>query len=594
MRTAEMILGMIQERGRKGLPLNRVYRLLYKQDLFVMAYGRIACNHGALTPGVNKDTVEGMSLEKIDKIIDALRHDTYQLSPARRVYIEKKNSTKKRPLGLPTWSDKLVQEVIRLILEALYEPQFSPHSHGFRANRGCHTALFEIHRYWSGMAWFIEGDISACFDSFDHKILLDTLSEKIKDGRFIQFIGKLLKAGYLEDWKFNRTMSGTPQGGVVSPILCNIYLDKLDKYVETTLKPLYNRGGQRKANHAYNALRAKCKRRAKKGDWSEANKLRKLAQSMPSRDVTDPEYRRLTYVRYADDFLLGFFGPKGEAEDIKLQLAEFLQAQLKLELSKTKTLVTHARTEAARFLGYEIATLHNDAKRDRHGRRSINGAIALRVPKNLVLEKRKPFERNGKPIQRTERTRNTAFSIVSDYQAEYRGIVEYYRMAYNLGVFNSLKRVMEISLVKTLANKFKCKCSVIHKKYTVMEKDEKGKRLVIRVTLEREDRKPLVAQWGGISLAHSIKTTLNDYPQMVWNQRTELEERLLAQKCELCGSRKDIHVHHVRKLADLNRTGRKDIPLWKRTMIARRRKTLVVCQICHQNITAQSCGYQRK
>lgn len=351
MRTAEMILGMIQERGRKGLPLNRVYRLLYKQDLFVMAYGRIARNHGALTPGVNKDTVEGMSLEKIDKIIDALRHDTYQLSPARRVYIEKKNSTKKRPLGLPTWSDKLVQEVIRLILEALYEPQFSPHSHGFRANRGCHTALFEIHRYWSGMAWFIEGDISACFDSFDHKILLDTLSEKIKDGRFIQFIGKLLKAGYLEDWKFNRTMSGTPQGGVVSPILCNIYLDKLDKYVETTLKPLYNRGGQRKANHAYNALRAKCKRRAKKGDWSEANKLRKLAQSMPSRDVTDPEYRRLTYVRYADDFLLGFFGPKGEAEDIKLQLAEFLQAQLKLELSKTKTLVTHARTEAARFLG---------------------------------------------------------------------------------------------------------------------------------------------------------------------------------------------------------------------------------------------------
>ncbi len=218
MREAKTILAIIQERGKKGLPLERVYRHLFNRDLYLMAYGKIYRNAGAMTPGITPETVDSMSLAKIDAIIEAVRYERYRWTPTRRVYIEKKNSTKKRPLSMPTWSDKLLQEVIRLILEAYFEPQMSEHSHGFRPGRGCHTALQEIDRTWLGTTWFIEGDIKACYDSLDHGILLDTLAEKIHDGRFLRLIRELLEAGYLEEWKYNATLSGAPQGGIVSPV----------------------------------------------------------------------------------------------------------------------------------------------------------------------------------------------------------------------------------------------------------------------------------------------------------------------------------------------------------------------------------------
>jgi len=216
MRSAEAILEIIRERGKKGLPLERVYKLLFNRNLYLMAYGKIYRNDGAMTHGVTNETPEGMSLEKIDAIIEALRYERYQFLPVQRTYIPKKTG-KQRPLGLPVWSDKLVQEVIRLILEAYYEPQFSDHSHGFRPQRGCHTALREISQKWVGTAWFIEGDISQCFDKLDHDLLLRTLSENIHDGRFINLMRELFEAGYMEDWTWNQTLSGVPQGGIVTP-----------------------------------------------------------------------------------------------------------------------------------------------------------------------------------------------------------------------------------------------------------------------------------------------------------------------------------------------------------------------------------------
>jgi len=245
MRNADTILGLIRERGSKGLPLERVYKLLYEKDLYLKAYGRIYGNKGAMTHGVTDETPDGMSLEKIDAIIEALRYERYQWLPARRAYIPKKNG-KKRPLGMPVWSDKLLQEVIRLILEAYFEPQFSDHSHGFRPKRGCHTALREVYNKWKGTVWFIEGDISQCFDRLDHELLLNALEKHIHDGRFIAFMRGLLDAGYMEEWTFNQTLSGVPQGGVVSPILSNILLDTLDKFVETILIPKYTKGAKKK------------------------------------------------------------------------------------------------------------------------------------------------------------------------------------------------------------------------------------------------------------------------------------------------------------------------------------------------------------
>jgi group II intron reverse transcriptase/maturase len=263
MRNAATVLEIIRERGRKGLPLERVYRCLFNPDLFLLAYGKLYRNAGAMTPGTTRETVDGMSLDKIEAIITTIRHERYRWTPVRRTYIAKKGSTKKRPLGLPTWSDKLVQEVIRLILEAYYEPQFSSRSHGFRPGRGCHTALGEIYHQWHGTVWFIEGDISDCFGSLDHSIMRSILEKKIQDGRFLRLINGLLQAGYLKEWRHHCTFSGAPQGGVVSPILSNIYLNELDSWVEETLLPAYNQGDRRTPYRPYMRL------------WSRARELEK-------------------------------------------------------------------------------------------------------------------------------------------------------------------------------------------------------------------------------------------------------------------------------------------------------------------------------
>jgi group II intron reverse transcriptase/maturase len=586
MRNAETILAVIQERGKRGLPLERVYRLLFNRNLYLAAYGKIYRNDGATTPGSTRETVDGMSQAKIEAIIEALRLERYRWTPVRRTYIPKTDG-KQRPLGIPTWSDKLLQEAIRMILEAYFEPQFSDHSHGFRADRGCHTALREIKETWLGTVWFIEGDISGCFDNIDHEVLLSILAERIHDGRFLRLIANLLKAGYLEEWKFNVTLSGTPQGGIVSPILANIYLDRLDKYVETTLLPAHNRGTRRKPHPEYHRMGNRMRYLANTGRATEAKALRRKVQSMPSVATVDPGYRRLRYARYADDFLLGFTGPRAEAEAIKRQLQAFLRDMLKLELSETKTLITHARTKSARFLGYEVVVLQANQQRDVRGKRTINGQIGLKVPVDVVKAKCRAYMRHGKPIHRRERTHDTAFSIVEQYQTEYRGLVQYYQMAFNLHRLDRLRWVMEQSLTKTLAAKWRITVQKVFDRLQTTIGTPDGSHKVLQVVIERgEGKKPLVAQWGAISLKHRTDAVLNDQPLKVRNRRTELLERLLADGCELCGSRIDVQVHHIRRLSDLRRKGRAEKPEWVKQMAARHRKTLVVCHRCHTDIHA--------
>jgi group II intron reverse transcriptase/maturase len=586
MRDAETILGIIRERGRRGLPLTDAYRQLFQTTLYLRAYGRIYRNAGALTPGTTAETADGMSLVKIRKLIDTVRYERYRWTPVRRTYIPKPNG-KRRPLGIPTWSDKLLQEAIRSILEAYYEPQFSDHSHGFRPQRGCHTALQTVQRTWNGTTWFIEGDIAQCFDRLDHEVLLATLREKIQDNRFLRLIANLLKAGYLEDWKFNATLSGTPQGGVVSPILSNVYLDRLDKFVEQALIPTYNRGNERKTNPAYEVLRSRYKRRKAAGRHEEAQTLFREMRRIPSKALVDPDYRRLRYVRYADDFLLGFIGPRNEAEEIKRHLNEFLHDTLKLELSEEKTLITQARTTAAHFLGYEVVTLKDDRKHTesgaRAGARAINGVVGLRVPAEVARRKCTPYLRHGKPIHRSERLNDSLYSIVQQYQAEYRGIVEFYRLAFNVHRFKRLRWVAEQSLTKTLAGKLKIHVSEVYDRFQTVVQTARGTSKVLQILVNRgPDKAPLVAQWGGIPLARDREAVLNDQPQPIWNRRTELLERLLADKCELCGSQEDVEVHHVRSLKDLQQKGKAELPEWAKTMIARHRKTLVLCWVCHR------------
>ena len=385
MQNAETVLGVLRERGRQGLPCDELYRQMFNTSLYLLAYGNIYSNQGAMTPGTCDETADGMSGAKIGKIIAAMRGERYRFAPVRRVYIPKKNG-KLRPLGLPSWSDKLVGEVVRLLLEAYYEPAFSDHSHGFRKGRGCHTALRKVQETWTGTVWFIEGDISDFFGSTDHEILMKILAEKIRDNRFLRLIRNMLKAGYLEDWQYHDTLSGTPQGSVVSPALSNVYLHKLDEFVERELIPQYTRGNSRKVNREYSRL-AKQRQDARRcGDRAGARELAQQMRNLPYGDPMDPGYRRLRYIRYADDHLLGFTGPKAEAEQIKAKLAAFLRETLALELNQPKTLITCARTRAARFLGYEITVQHCNTKLT-NGCRSANGRIALRVPLDVIKAK---------------------------------------------------------------------------------------------------------------------------------------------------------------------------------------------------------------
>ena len=587
MRNADAVLGVIRDRGTRGLPLEDIYRQLFNRDLYLCAYAKLYQNSGAMTPGTTVETVDGMALAKIDAVIEALRFERYRWTPVRRVQIPKANG-KTRPLGIPTWSDKLLQEVVRMLLEAYYEPQFSDHSHGFRPGHGCHSALSEVTTGWTGVRWFIEGDIKGCFDTIDHQVLLSILREKLHDNRFLRLIANLLRAGYLEDWRYGETLSGTPQGGIASPILANIYLDRLDQFVEQTLLPANTRGEARKTNPQWKAVQNGARYHRKQGHWERAKALRKEMHRLPSGDPGDPEYRRLRYVRYADDFLLGFTGPKAEAEAIKLRLREFLRDTLKLELTEEKTLITHAGTHAARFLGYEVVNQQADDKHDRHGRRKVNGRIGLRLPLDALRKRCALYLRNGKPTHRNELLHDTDFSIVGRYQAEYRGVVQYYLLAQNVSWLGTLRWVMQRSLSKTLAAKHQTTALQAVRPYLTTAATEHGPMACLRVVVQRgDDKKPLVAQFGGIPLRRQREAILVDRsPRLYRAERSELLQRFLAQECEMCGSTDQVEVHHIRRLKDMDSPGRRPKPLWTKIMATRRRKTLVVCRACHLAIHA--------
>lgn len=584
MQSAATVLGVLRERGRRGLPLEEMYRQMFNPQLYLLAYGRIYSNHGAMTPGATGETADGMSMDTINRTIEAMRHERFRFSPVRRVRIPKKNG-KTRPLGLPTWTDKLVGEVIRLLLEAYYEPQFSARSYGFRPRRGSHTALTDVADTWTGTTWFIEGDISDCFGSLDHDVMITILAEKIHDNRFLRLLRNMLQAGYLEDWTWNATLSGAPQGGVASPILSNIYLHKLDLFVEQKLIPEYTRGTRRKSNPAYTRLSSIIERGRRRGDRATVRQARKQRRPLPSLDPRDPGYRRLRYSRYADDHLLGFTGPKAEAEQIKQRLATFLRDELKLELSQEKTLITHARSQAARYLGYEI-TAHHDHRKGARGRRWTDGFIKLSVPTPVIKAKIAPYLRRGKPAHRPELINQNDHTIVATFGAQYRGLVQYYLLAGNVYRLSRLEGVMRTSMLRTLAAKHRSSVSKMTARHRAKTQTPHGLRTCFEARIERQGRNPLVARFGGIPLRRNRNAVPYDrIPDPTPHRHREVVQRLLHGVCEICQQTDNIQIHQIRRLADL--TGKAaDQGNWATIMARKRRKTLVLCGTCHDAVHA--------
>jgi group II intron reverse transcriptase/maturase len=584
MQKAVVVLSVLRERGRCGLPCTQLYRQMFNEDLYLLAYGRIYANQGAMTPGASTETADDMSEAKISQIIGAMRHERYRFSPARRTYIPKKNG-KLRPLGVTSWSDKLVGEVVRLLLEAYYEPQFSGRSHGFRKGRGCHTALREIRDQWSGTVWFIEGDISDCYGSIDHSVLLSILAEKIHDNRFLRLISDMLKAGYLEDWAYHDTLSGCAQGGVASPVLSNVYLDKLDKFVEQELIPQYTRGETRSPNPAYTRVKDRLRGARRSGDRAGARELTRQMRSLPSKDPMDPGFRRLKYTRYADDHLLGFTGPKAEAEEIKARLAKFLRETLRLELNQDKTMITRARDGAARFLGYDITVQHCNTKIT-GGQRSANGKIALRVPAEVVKAQCARYRHRGKPWHRSQLQNLPDYDIVQIYGAEYRGVVNYYLLAQNVWWLHTLRWHAETSMLKTLAAKHHSTVTGMATRYKAKVITGNGPRTCFEARLKRNGKEDLVARFGGIILRQDRRAVITDSaPVTAHYPRKELVHRLRKRWCELCEQGTTVAAHQVASLSRLGKPGTGQ-PAWAALMAKKRRKTLIVCAPCHEHIHA--------
>jgi group II intron reverse transcriptase/maturase len=565
-----------------------------RRGLFLKAYAKIYANAGATTVGTDpEDTIQGMSLARIDAIIDQLREGTYQWKPSRRVYIPKHDGSQ-RPLCVPGWSDKLVQEVMRMILDAYYEPLFRDSSHGFRPNRGCHTALLAIKRGWTGTRWFIEGDIRGCFDNLDHDVLVAILKWNIHDNRFIKLVKDMLKAGYIDDWQYHRTFSGSPQGGIVSPVLSNVVLNKLDSYVEDELIPKYTHGKWRRTNPEYARVGREKRRAQESGEPDLYRELDKRHRSLPAGDPYDPNFRRLKYLRYADDWVLGFIGPKEEAQTIKAEVGGYLKT-LRLTMSEEKTTITHAGTQPARFLGYDIKVAWCDTKMARSRTdgvkyRSVNGVIQLYVPREVQIRWKHGYTQKSKVRSVWAYRELSDYEIVETFGAQLRGLVNFYSLATNVG--NGLRAVrwagMETAR-KTLAakHKFRSPAASYRRYYHRNTGPDEWNHL--RVTVQREGKSPLIAKCGETPLRTRKTTYIRDVvpPAVIAGTKSELLTRLLKGECELCGEQDALEAHHVNKLKNLRKRwqGKREKPVWVQHMLARRRKTLVVCHDCHVAIT---------
>ena len=602
MRNPTDVLNSLSDKSKNPkYKFERLYRNLYNPEFYLLAYKNIYANDGSMTPGVDGVTTDGMSLERIDKVIASLKDHSYRPKPARRTYIAKKNNpAKKRPLGIPSGDDKLVQEVVRMILESIYEPTFSNVSHGFRPGKSCHTALVKIQNTFTGAKWFVEGDIQACFDSFDHHVLIEILRRRIKDEAFIGLMWKFLKAGYMEQWKYHKTYTGTPQGSGISPILANIYLNELDKYMEE-YKQEFSRPA-RTVNPAHRNMASRIFRYKAKNDkvWNtlgaeeqkkRARILRQMRaeqRNLPTHPLRETSYKSLQYVRYADDFLVGVVGSREDAERLKQDLAVFLKEKLGLTLSAEKTKITNT-AQCARFLNYDIyVSRSQDIKRLKNGKRQrvYYGLVRLRMPQEkwaakllelgaIRISKDASGKERWKAMPRGKLMNRTDIEILSRYNAEVRGLYNYYSLAGNVSTLNHFSSLMKYSMLKTFGSKYRCQVRKIKERYvkngefTVPYTTKAGpKEAIYYHSGFRKQDKP---QLGQVDILDIYKK---------YSKPNSLATRLRSKQCELCSAEcGGLVMHQVKRLKDL--TGQYE---WEILMRKRHRKTLAVCPSCYAEI----------
>jgi group II intron reverse transcriptase/maturase len=582
-------LEVIRQLNKKRGWINQdLYRLLFKPDLYEVAYQRIKSEPGNMTPGTDNETLDGFSRDEINKLIQEMITETYQCKPVRRTFIPKRNG-KKRKLGIPSVRDKIVQEVVRMILEAIYDsphgPYFSDQSHGFRRARSTHTALQQIQTEWSGMTWLVEGDVQNCFDDIDHEKLVKIIREKIQDERFIALLWKILKAGYMDMKNGERgdSLAGTPQGGIVSPILANIYLDKLDKFVDG-LRSELDKGKHRKHNNAYKRLQDQRLYLAKKGETKSARFewLGKEMRKLPSMDVNDPDFVRIKYIRYADDWIIGVIGSKDLAKSVKERVKTFLKEELKLTLSEEKTVITNAREKEAKFLGYRIkvgtvksqkqAKVKNGSGREVK-KRTTGMQIVLKAPMKELIERlhEKGFcDKNGNPTHKPPWKLLDEDQVVLMYSSINRGVLNYYRPVDNKGRLQRVQYILKFSLAKTLAAKRKGSITEVIN----------GKDISVVVTRGKKTHTITFYQETNWSTERGKFSKAKEVDLVTMNYRLRTRSKL-GLPCCICGEPNRVQMHHVRHIKSL--TGKREKG-FTRLLSKLNRKQIPVCVECHRKI----------
>lgn len=440
----------------KNYVVRDIFNMMYNTKLYEMAYNNLKSNPGNMTPGITPTTLDGFSAEAIQEIIEKLRDDSFQFKPGRRVMITKASGGE-IPLTVAPPRDKIVQEVMRMILEVIFEPSFSPNSHGFRSEKSCHTALKQIFTTFGSATWYIESDISKCFDTFNHEILIKLIRTRMKDERFVRLIIKALKAGYFEFKESKHSIIGTPQGSIISPILCNIYMNGFDKFMEELSYSL-SKGTKYRGNPiwiSYNNKKIRSTSIAEKIKWH------RLMLTVPSKDAMDPNFKKLVYVRYADDWIAGVWGSREDCVMLLEKIKTFLKEELKLNLSENKTLITNADKGKALFLGTNIyRSRHQVFNKSVGFAKRIGKEIRLVVPLERAINKLRSakFLVRDVPSPRFLWLHNSKDQIVALYNSVYRGFINYYSFAHNLGSFSGyLHIVLKSSCAKLLAAKFNLK-----------------------------------------------------------------------------------------------------------------------------------------
>lgn len=545
-------------------------------DVLKLAYELIKSKPGNLTPGITKETLDGISEEYFINISRQILAGKFKFSPARRIWIPKPGKTEKRPLGIASPREKVVQKAMELVLSSIFEPTFLDTSHGFRPQKSTHSALELIDKKFKGATWFIEADIAKCFDTICHDRLMSIISRRISCQKTLALIRSGLKAGYVElGGVCERGLVGTPQGSVLSPLLCNIFLHELDVFMEGIMKR-FDKGKSRRQNSTYTSI---LNRMAKLSLEKKLN-LRKELRKVPTGDPMDPNFVRVRYVRYADDFLISVIGPHSLASEIKSLVGEFLDKELRLKMSESKTLITHASKEKASFLGAEIQWRTHSNKKvilTKAGKKSrITARIALLAPiekliRKLVIRKFMKWNPSGTQVVPVglKRLQNLDHAdIVAYYNAVIRGILSYYTFADNRSYLGVIARMLRYSCARTFALKYKLRfMAKVFKKFgSSLKCPDKGVSLYIPDTLKR------IRQFN-----LSQPATLEMLEKSWANKLTRSN---LGRSCIICNGI-PAEMHHVRKLKELKE---RKLDWFTMQMAAINRKQVPLCKLHHTKL----------